>query len=402
MNVLGVAVRAVTPNRVLTGKIVSMMVLMKYWWLLVASWAVVTAQPTDRGLEAALKAHQAGEYEQAAAGYRTFLKANPGAFEIRSNLGAVLVRLAKYAEAIDAYKLALRKAPANAGIGFNLALAYYKSGAIPEAARELSTVRAITPDPLPVNLLLGDCWLQMGEFAKVSDLLAPLELARPDDLGLAYLLGTALVRQGKAEEGQKQLNKIFARGDSGEVRLLLGTAKLNAADVPGAMEELKKAVELSPDLPSAHAYLGQALLMSGDSDGAAKAFQRELAISPYDFNANLSMASLLRQDQDYEKAKMHLERALRVRPGDTGVRYQQGSIALAENKVDQARQMLEAVVADAPEFVEAHVSLATVYYRLKRKADGDRERALVEKLNVEIQARQPKGDPIPAKGVPQP
>ena len=33
------------------------------------------------------------------------------------------------------------------------------------------------------------------------------------------------------------------------------------------------------------------------------------------------------------------------------------------------------------------MSLATVYYRLKRKADGDRERAIVLKLNADKQAR---------------
>jgi len=35
------------------------------------------------------------------------------------------------------------------------------------------------------------------------------------------------------------------------------------------------------------------------------------------------------------------------------------------------------------------VSLAGVYYRLKRKEDGDRERALVRRLTAEAQARQP-------------
>jgi hypothetical protein len=50
---------------------------------------------------------------------------------------------------------------------------------------------------------------------------------------------------------------------------------------------------------------------------------------------------------------------------------------------------LEAIVKDSPQFTEAHVSLATVYYRLKRKEDGDRERAIVQKLNAEAQAREP-------------
>ncbi len=50
---------------------------------------------------------------------------------------------------------------------------------------------------------------------------------------------------------------------------------------------------------------------------------------------------------------------------------------------------LEAIVKESPRFLEAHVSLATVYYRVKRKAEADRERALVQQLNAEIQAKQP-------------
>jgi len=57
--------------------------------------------------------------------------------------------------------------------------------------------------------------------------------------------------------------------------------------------------------------------------------------------------------------------------------------------VEQARAALESLVKEAPEFLEAHVSLATVYYRLKRKEDGDREREVVKKLNAAVQAKQP-------------
>jgi hypothetical protein len=42
--------------------------------------------------------------------------------------------------------------------------------------------------------------------------------------------------------------------------------------------------------------------------------------------------------------------------------------------------------------LEAHVSLAQVYYRLKRKADGDRERTLVQKLKAEQDANQSRGE----------
>ncbi len=50
---------------------------------------------------------------------------------------------------------------------------------------------------------------------------------------------------------------------------------------------------------------------------------------------------------------------------------------------------LEAMVKEAPSFTEAHVTLATVYYRLKQKEAGDRERAILQKLNAAIQEKQP-------------
>jgi Tfp pilus assembly protein PilF len=128
--------------------------------------------------------------------------------------------------------------------------------------------------------------------------------------------------------------------------------------------------------------------------GAAIALKNELRQNPNDFEANLHLAVLLKQDQEYSAAKQHLDRALLVRPADVRVRYQLATIALAEGQVESARGTLESVVKESPHFLEAHVTLATVYYRLKRKADGDRERAIVEKLNKELQERQPKGDAI--------
>ena len=41
------------------------------------------------------------------------------------------------------------------------------------------------------------------------------------------------------------------------------------------------------------------------------------------------------------------------------------------------------------QFTEAHVSLSIAYYRLKRPADGKRERDIVQRLTAEAQAKQP-------------
>src|SRR6185369_13853200 len=115
---------------------------------------------------------------------------------------------------------------------------------------------------------------------------------------------------------------------------------------------------------------------------AAAEFRKELENDPNDFDANLQLGGLLRQGDKLAEARKLLEHALFVRAGDYAARYQIASIDMAEGRIEEARKGLESIVKESPEFTEAHVSLATVYYRLKRKDDGDRERDIVKKLNA--------------------
>jgi hypothetical protein len=57
--------------------------------------------------------------------------------------------------------------------------------------------------------------------------------------------------------------------------------------------------------------------------------------------------------------------------------------------LEDACRFLESLVKESPQFIEAHVSLALVYYRLKRPQDSKIERDIVQKLTAEAQAKQP-------------
>jgi Tfp pilus assembly protein PilF len=160
-------------------------------------------------------------------------------------------------------------------------------------------------------------------------------------------------------------------------------------DFAGAREQLEKAVEKNPDLPGVYPYYAMALLQTGDHDRALQAFHKGLAQDPNDFDCNLNYGALLKQDQRYDEALPFLERALRVRPGNLAALYQIAGVQLATGKLDAAHASLKKVTRDSPDFIEGHVMLATVFYRLKRKEEGDRERAVVERLTAERQAREP-------------
>ena len=360
--------------------------------VLVVITATLNAQTPPSAPDAtfvrAVQLHQAGDLENAITQSQSFLAQHPDRTDARSNLGAALAKLGRYQEAIEQYNRALLLDGHNPGIRFNLAVAYYKTARIVEAAKELEKIMAVQPDQPKIVLLLADCYLQMGEYQKVIALLEPREATAPQDKGLAYLLGTALLRDKQVEKGQQQIEKIMREGDSAEARMMIGTTHLLSGDYAKAMKEFAQAAKLNPNLPTVHAYYGRALMMTGNTDQAKEEYRQELTHNPNDFDANLQMGVILKQDQNPAEALTYFQRALLVRPGEPNARYFIETIRIGQGKINEAALELEKLVKEAPDFLEAHVMLATVYYRLKRKADGDREQAIVNKLNAERQAKQ--------------
>ena len=373
---------------------------MRFFVVLSLSIACLAAQADPSAeLRKAVDFHQANQFPQAIEAYQKFLKAHPEAAPVRSNLGAALAHEGRFEEAIREYSLALSVDPRNTPTRLNLAIAHYKSGDIAQAIGQLEKVHQAQPKNMQAAQLLGACYLAAGQNAKVVALLEPMVTVTSDDLGAVYLMGTALVRDNQGTRGQLWLDRIMSNGESAEARLLMGTAKLAANETSAARVDLEKAVALNPTLPGAHSYLALVLLRSADTVGAAEEFRKELVNDPNDFEANLQLGGLLRQEEKLEEARKLVEHALFVRPGDFAARYQIATIDMSQGRIDEARTRLESIAKEAPEFTEAHVSLATVYYRLKRKEDGDRERDIVKKLNAAQQAKQ-KRPPAEESGKP--
>jgi tetratricopeptide (TPR) repeat protein len=333
--------------------------------------------------------HRAGDLEGAVREYRAFLEEHPDIADVRSNLGAAYVQLGLFQKGITEYEKALASGSATdpVTVRFNLALAHYKAAQIPQAERNLEQVLTAQPSHKNAALLLANCYLSTGENDRVIDLLSPLEATHGDDRVLAYLLGTALLREGELERGEKLIDVILRDGDSAEARFMLGTAHLERGDTVAAAKEFRRAVELNPELPSLNAFLGRSLWDTSGSDEAVEYFRRELEINPNDFDSNLYLGMHLQKaEQDYEEALAHYQRALSVRPGSPDARYQIGLIYLLTDRTDEALEIIEGVVRDVPDFLEGHATLARLYYRLKRREDAERHRAIADEIRARREA----------------
>jgi tetratricopeptide (TPR) repeat protein len=369
----------------------------------VATLAVLLSSPLARAqaldadalLARAVALHQSGDTVGAIENYEAALEKDPTRVEARSNLGAAYAQLGRYTEAVENYRKVLELRPDLHQVRFNLALAFYKSSRMAEAAGELERVVAQDAANLRAVLLLADCRAQLGQDAGVVDLLGPRESDFKDDRLYAYLLGNALIRRNEILRGQVLIDRLFKDGETAEARLLMGVAHLSRSDFRAAVPELERAVALNAALPGAHSLLGRALMGAGRRDDSVKAFAAELALCPNDFEANLYLGIMLKDDGKLDEAHEHLKRAQRLRPRDVGVEYALGALHLAAGRAEEAREALEIVAAEAPDYRQGHVLLATAYYRLKDKEKGDREQRLAETLRAAEQAKEPGAAPSP-------
>jgi len=351
--------------------------------------------------------HQAGDILGAVEAYQEALVKEPGRIDARSNLGAAYVRLGRYEDAVEQYKKALATDPDQTAVRFNLALALYKAAVLDGAAAELEKVVAKDPRNTSALLLLADCQLQLGQEARVVTLLSPHESDLKQDRLFNYLLGNALLRRDELLRGQVLIDRLFSGGDSAEARLLMGAAQMQRHDPKSALEEFEKAIELNPKLPTLYSLYGRALMERGRRPEAVQAFKREFEANANDFDSNLYLGLLLKDENLPDEAFAHLKRAERQRPQDVRVLYGLGSLHLAAGRVAEAESALQAVTKEAPDYLQGHVLLATVYYRQKKKDLGDKERTIAEGLRQKQQAKEPgasdelgpayKGDPAEAR-----
>jgi tetratricopeptide (TPR) repeat protein len=128
---------------------------------------------------------------------------------------------------------------------------------------------------------------------------------------------------------------------------------------------------------------------AGDHEAAEKAFREALRLDPKDFNANLYLGAILTKRRDLGEAKGYLDRALAMNEASTMARYEVAMWKSTSGQYDSAVIDLEKIVQEDPDWLEPHVELAAVYYRLHRPADGAKQREIVARITEQQQSRGP-------------
>jgi tetratricopeptide (TPR) repeat protein len=264
-------------------------------------------------------------------------------------------------------------------------LAYYKKGAWRDAVPQFETLLAAQAGDVRVATLLAECYASLGQDEKVIGTLKPEEAAHPDDLSVKWLLGSALIRSGHRREGLDRVDRVAREGNRPEAYLLAGRTTLKMNEFERARDYAAAAAHLNPKLPGLDTLRGTVMSYLGDTEGAAVALRAAVQADPKDFDAQLGLGAVLHTDRDLAGAREHLQRALQLKPDSNLARYEWARLERTDGQVEAAVGDFEKVVHDDPTWAQPHVELAALYFRLNRQEDGEKERAIYDRLTAEQQ-----------------
>jgi tetratricopeptide (TPR) repeat protein len=276
----------------------------------------------------------------------------------------------------------LSAAPDKVTAQMNLAMAYYKKGDLSHAQQLLENLHGSVPNQLNASVLLAYVYMKQGAEAKAVALLTPLERGHENDMGLEYILAFGLIETGKEKEGIPRMEKVAHATHSASAFLIAGSVFLQRSHMRDALADLNAALRLEPSLPGLSTMVGQAYYGLGDMKSATSAFRRSLRANPWDFTANLDLGAIQLAERNYESARPLLELALETKPDVPLARLEMAKLNAATGKYVEAAAALESLVKAEPSYIDAHWTLATVYFNLNRPEDGRRERAIAQELRT--------------------
>ncbi len=343
----------------------------------------------EKLFDRAVEAQKRGDEQTAIQNYQQLLKLRPDMPEIRANLGVALAKEGRFDEAIQQYKVALTAMPGNAAIEKNLGLAYFKKKDFANARVAFQKAHESDPANPQIATLYGDCEVQLGQASKAAAMLLSMEPQNVDNYDFEYVLGTALVHTANRFDGVERLEKVAVATNNADSYFLAGSTLMDLHEFERARKDLEAALRLNPRLPRIYALTGMARDMTGDSDAAEPAFLEAVKRDPDDFDANLYLGAILLKQRHMVEAKSYLTHALQLKPGSSEAVYQMAMWKNMSGEYADAAKDLELLVKENPDWLQPHIELATVYYRLHRPADGAREREIVSKLTAQQQKQGP-------------
>jgi tetratricopeptide (TPR) repeat protein len=314
---------------------------------------MTTKQKKLSPLDQALACQQKGDLEDAEAGFRAVLEADPDHPDALVLLGALLQKTKQATEAVELIERAIKVAP--------------------EKGRE--------PDPSwRVALSFAKRDAGDGEGA-LEEIEALLKLS-PGTKELVFLRAELLQRLERHDEAIEDYQKFLGQvPNSSQALNNLGISLKAVGRLKDAHEAYQKALELRPNYTQAMVNVGQMLSDMGQMEAAIAQFRRAVSLDPDDRKAENALVDALHMGDQAEEAERLAEKIYQRDPEDLQAMIQLGNIRMVMGKRGDAVELARRVLEVAPR-AQGGLSLLA---EADRDADPEELLAVIENVLEEGQ-----------------
>jgi tetratricopeptide (TPR) repeat protein len=323
-------------------------------------------------------ARDAHQLEKAIDLYKKALKLKPNWEEGLWNLGSIAYDLDQYRDCVSAFVKFLELKPDGVP-GWTMAgLCEYQLRNYGSALDDFSQVERLGFNEnaelaRAARLHYALMLTKSGSYEKAITILT--ELTRIDKKTPEIIAATGIAGLRRpwvpAEVPESDREIIYRLGDA-----MTSAMELNYKEANQKFEELLQAY---PSEPNIHFRYG-ALLYIQDADRGIDEIKKAIALSPNHVPALVSMSAISLKREDSKSAVDYGERAVKASPDDFATHIVLGRALVASEEPARAVTELQQAVKLAPNDPDAHFSLATAYSRLGKKEDATREQNEFKRL----------------------
>ncbi len=259
-------------------------------------------------------------------------------------------------------------------------------GAAPAAGARPVAARA--PDVGALAALVGQ-----GRLAEAEQAAGALLASQPGAGILWKILSVALVRQGKdALQALRRAAELLPQDP--EAHANLGAALHDRRQWSEALASLQRALAIRPDDPQSLVDAGNALRALGRARESLALYQRALRLAPDDAPVHNNLGNAHLELGDAAQAAACYRRAAQLRPGDAGIHCNLGNALRQLGELETAATESARAIALDPRLAMAHNNLglclagrgerqqAVASYRRALELDPDYVEALINLGNV--------------------
>ncbi|UCG34885.1 MAG: tetratricopeptide repeat protein [Candidatus Omnitrophota bacterium] len=151
-------------------------------------------------------------------------------------------------------------------------------------------------------------------------------------------------------------------------------------DFDEALQEAKRAKEISPDDAEVLANLGYIYAQRAMIDRAIEEYRDAVKLAPDSYVFNYNLGTLYAMKENYSKATVHLAKAKQINPTLPEIYNNLGCVYWEDKKYNRAKQEFEKGLSMEKSYLESHYNLGVVLYNLEQYEKAKKEFDWVKKV----------------------